>query len=60
MGAVVPDEKVEFYLLDRVINVLPNTAVPAGLCGTITAIYGQYFAQCCHLASILVSVPARF
>jgi 5'-3' exoribonuclease 1 len=39
-GAVVPDPKAEYFLYDRVINVMPHSAVPFGLKGTIVGIRG--------------------
>ena len=32
-----------FYLLDRVINVMPNGAVPYKMKGTVIGIHGGYF-----------------
>ena len=39
-GAVIPDPKAEYFLYDRVINVMPHSAVPFGLKGTIIGVRG--------------------
>ena len=43
MGTVAVDSRADFYLLDRVINVMPNGAVPYKMKGTVIGIHGRYF-----------------
>lgn len=40
MGTLAADSRADFYLLDRVINVMPNGAVPYKLKGTVVGIHG--------------------
>ena len=43
MGTLAVDSHADFYLLDRVINVMPNGAVPYKMKGTVIGIHGGYF-----------------
>ena len=43
MGTLAVDSRADFYLLDRVINVMPNGAVPYKMKGTVIGIHGGYF-----------------
>lgn len=42
MGTLAADSRADFYLLDRVINVMPNGAVPYKLKGTVVGIHGGW------------------
>ena len=53
MGTLAADSSAEFYLLDRVINVMTNGAVPYKLKGTIVGIHGVQLGGGCGWGLVL-------
>ena len=51
MGTLAADSRADFYLLDRVINVMPNGAVPYKMKGTVIGIHGGFYWMACMVCT---------
>ena len=51
MGTLEADRRADFYLLDRVINVMPNGAVPYKMKGTVIGIHGGFYWMACMVCT---------